>query len=74
VEFTWYGLPKLLKPLPVGTSGVGVPGAVALVSYDKSQFTGCECRETLIFSANKNVPPHLGSYINDELKMMFSFK
>jgi murein DD-endopeptidase MepM/ murein hydrolase activator NlpD len=74
IAFTWYGMPKQLTPLPAGTPGLGAPGAVALVSYDRAQFTGCTCRDTLIFGAAKNVIPTLGKYLDDNIKMLFHFK
>jgi len=74
VAFTWYGMPKQMTPLPPGTPGLGAPGAVALVSYDRAQFTGCTCRDTLLFPAAKNAPPKIGKYLDDVIKMLFSFK
>jgi hypothetical protein len=74
VACTWYGMPKQLTPLPAGTPGLGAPGAVALVNFDRSQFTGCSCRDTLLFSAEKNTVPRLGVYLEDNIKMLFHFR
>lgn len=74
VAFTWYGMPKLLTPLTAGTTGLGAPGAVALVSYDRAQFTGCTCRDTLLFPAKANSTPTIGKYLGDNIKMLFDFK
>jgi peptidoglycan LD-endopeptidase LytH len=74
IACTWYGMPKQMTPLPTGTIGLGAPGAVALVSYDRAQFVGCTCRDTLLFSATKNTPPTLGKYLEDNIKMLFHFK
>jgi hypothetical protein len=67
-------MPKQLTPLPAGTPGLGAPGAVALVNFDRSQFTGCSCRDTLLFSAEKNTVPRLGVYLEDNIKMLFHFR
>jgi hypothetical protein len=74
IAFTWYGMPKELTPLPAGTPGLGDSGAIALVGYDRAQFTGCTCRDTLLFGTGKNPTPKLGKYIEDNIKMMFHFK
>jgi hypothetical protein len=74
VAFTWYGVPTKLMPLPVGTVGLGKAGAVAIVSYDRTAFAGCSCRDTLLFGTGKNATPHLGEYQTDVLKMLFGFK
>ena len=74
IAFTWYGMPKLLTPLPPGAAGLGGPGAVALVSYDRAQFTGCTCRDTLLFSTKANAAPTIGKYLGDNIKMLFGFK
>jgi murein DD-endopeptidase MepM/ murein hydrolase activator NlpD len=74
IDFTWYGLPKQMTPLPPGTLGLGANGAVALVSYDKAQFTGCTCRDTLLFPAGKNPTPKIGAYLLDAIRMLFRFK
>jgi murein DD-endopeptidase MepM/ murein hydrolase activator NlpD len=74
VDFTWYGVPTKLTPLPAGTPGLGKLGAVAIVSYDRTAFVGCSCRDTLLFGTAKNATPHLGVYQEDTLKMLFGFK
>jgi hypothetical protein len=74
IAFTWYGMPKEMTPLPAGTPGLGAPGAIALVDFDRSQFTGCTCRDTLLFGPGKTALPKLGAYLEDNIKMMFHFK
>jgi peptidoglycan LD-endopeptidase LytH len=75
VNWTWYGMPTLLTPLPAGTPGLGKPGTVALVSYDRSKFTGCMCRDTLLFNdAKPSETPKLGNRQIDMIKMLFGFK
>jgi peptidoglycan LD-endopeptidase LytH len=74
IDFTWYGVPTKLTPLPAGTLGLGKPGAVAIVSYDRAAFVGCSCRDTLLFGAGKDATPRLGVYQQDIIKMLFGFK
>jgi len=74
VDFTWYGVPTKLTPLPAGTIGLGAPGTVSIVSYDKAAFTGCTCRDTLLFGTGKNATPRLGVYQDDIIKLLFGFK
>ncbi len=75
IDFTWYGLPKEWTPLPKGTAGLTKPGDIALVSYDKAEFKGCMCRDTLLFdTAKPTATPKLGTDLKDYLKIVFGFK
>ena len=74
VDFTWYGVPTKLTPLTAVTVGLSAPGAVSIVSFDRSAFTGCSCRDTILFGNDKNHTPRLGAYQDDIIKLLFGFK
>jgi murein DD-endopeptidase MepM/ murein hydrolase activator NlpD len=74
IDFTWYGMPKTMTPLPPGTLGLGAPGMVAILSDDKAQFIGCTCRDTLLFPTGKATTPKIGAYLLDAVRMLFRFK